>query len=101
MIVLVIKWQIFGVIVSSACTYGIEIILLWYYLKEDYVMKFNAFKLMIGPLLLFLMIVLIEPSVPVQYLSVVHVAYGLVCAVLLWFAYRNELKLITPSKIFK
>jgi O-antigen/teichoic acid export membrane protein len=101
MIVLIIKWQIFGVIISSAITYGVEVVLLWYYLKEDYAMKFNAFKLMIGPLLLFFLIVIIEPLTGPSYATMIHLGYGLFCAALLWFSYRNELKLITPSKFFK
>ncbi len=101
MIVLISKWQISGIIIASAITYGVEVVMLWYYLRDDYAMKFNAFKLMIGPLLLFFMIVFVEPTIAPQYTTIVHLGYGAVCAALLWFSYRNELKLIAPSKLFK
>lgn len=100
MIILIKKWQIYGVIASSAVTFAIEIVLLWYYLKEDFTMKFNGFKLAIGPLLLFSIVVLIEPMLGNEYPTIIHLSYGIVCAILLWFAYRNELKLISPLKFF-
>jgi O-antigen/teichoic acid export membrane protein len=99
MILLILQWQIYGVVLSSAVTYCIEIVLLWYYLKEDYTMKFNLFKLMIGPLSLFFMIVLIEPQISVAYVTAAHIGYSLVCAILLWFLYRNEIKLMRLSTL--
>jgi O-antigen/teichoic acid export membrane protein len=101
MILLILQWQIYGVVVSSAVTYSVEIALLWYYLKDDYKMKFNLFKLMVGPLLLFFMIILIEPQISIAYATVAHVGYSLVCAILLWFLYRNEMKLIKLSALGK
>ena len=101
MIVLILKWQIMGIIVSSIISYGIEMILLWYYLKDDYKMKFNSFKLLTAPLFLFFLILLTEPFVPSFYLSFVHLGYGVICAILLWFSYRNEMKLISPSIFIK
>lgn len=100
-IVLILQWHLFGVIISSALAYGIEMILLWYYLKESYTMKFNAFKLMIGPLLLFFLIVLVEPFYGTNHATLVHLGYGAICALLLWFAYRNEIKVLEPLKLFK
>lgn len=101
MITLIMQWELFGVIISSALAYGIEMVMLWYYLRKDYQMKFNTFKLMIGPLFLFFVIVLTEPFLSVDYPTLIHYGYGCICAMLLWFSYRNEIKLITPSKLFK
>ncbi len=100
MIAFILKWQLFGVIAASALSYGIEMILLWYYLRRDYRMKFNTFKLMISPLILFFIIVLIEPFYGSVYPTFIHLLYGIICAALLWFSYRNELKLMAPSKLF-
>lgn len=101
MIILIAKWQLFGIIISTILTYALEMILLWVYLKDDYTMKFNAFKLMIGPFFLFFVIVLIEPFFGATYPTLIHLGYGCICAALLWFSYRNELKLIIPSKFLK
>lgn len=87
-----------GVIISSAAAYFVEMLLLWYYLKKDYTMKFNVFKLMIAPLFLFFVIIGIEPIVNENFTTWIHLGYGLICGALLWFSYRNELKLIRFPK---
>lgn len=98
MIILILKCQIMGVIISSAAAYFVEMLLLWYYLKKDYTMKFNVFKLMIAPLFLFFVIIGIEPIVNENFTTWIHLGYGLICGALLWFSYRNELKLIRFPK---
>lgn len=101
MIVLISKWQLFGVIISAILTYILEIILLFFYLRADYGMRFNAFKLMIGPLFLFFVVILVEPFFGATYSTFIHLGYGAICAALLWFSYRNEMRLIIPSKLYK
>ena len=101
MIILIYRWQLYGVIISSFVASVFEIGLLWYYLKDDYQFQYNSFKLLGAPLILLLMIVLIEPFIVGSLITIVHFMYGVVCAFVLWIAYRNELKLIIPSKLFK
>jgi O-antigen/teichoic acid export membrane protein len=100
MIVLIVKWHVIGVIVSSGLAYAIEMILLWGFLKQDYAIRFNPFKLIVGPFLILLIIIIIEPFLGGTYPTLVHFAYGIACSLLLWFAYRNELKLLNISKVF-
>jgi hypothetical protein len=57
-------------------------------------------KLFGVPLLLFLMIVLLEPLFPGTYEQVfLHLGYGLIAAIMLIVAYRNELKFILQNKL--
>lgn len=99
MIWLIINWQIIGVIISSAISYLIEMFLLWHYLKKDYHMKFNMYKLIIAPFFLLLVIVMVEPWGVFPIFA--HVGYAFLCAILLWFSYRNEIRLMSPTKLFK
>lgn len=98
MILLILQWNLYGIIIASALAYVLEMILLFLYLRDDYEMKFNAFKLMIGPLTLLLAISLTEPSIGIIYPLFVHAGYCLFCIALLWFSYRKELALINPLK---
>jgi O-antigen/teichoic acid export membrane protein len=101
MVLFIAKWQLYGVVASAVLAYAAELVLLWYNLKNDYVMRFNAFKLFVAPLLMFAVIVVSEPLLGVHYPVPVHLGYGILCAGLLYVAYRNEIKLIDPFKIIK
>ncbi|HEY3404633.1 MAG TPA: lipopolysaccharide biosynthesis protein [Ohtaekwangia sp.] len=95
------KWELYGVIMSSALAYFIEMILLWYYLKDHYIIRFNFFKLIAGPLALFCLILIVEPMLGNVYPALIHFVYVGLCVMLLWFLYRNELKFLDPLKILK
>jgi len=101
MVYLVIRWGLYGVVASAVLAYSAELVALWFYLKHDYAIRFNAFKLLIAPLLMFLIILAGELLLADRYQFVVHLSYCVACAGLLWIAYRNELKLIDPFKILK
>ena len=101
MVVLIARWELYGVIASAILAYAVELVLLWYNLRHDYTMRFNAFKLFIAPLLMFAVIVISEPLLGIHYPVPVHLGYGILCAGLLYVAYRNEIKLIDPFKIIK
>jgi len=94
-------WQLYGVIAASLLAFVVEVALLWYYLRENYRVSFNSFKLMIGPFLVVLMILVAEPLIGAQMPLITHVLYGFVTVGLLWFAYRNELKTLDPLKILR
>ena len=101
MAIFIVRWQVMGVIAASTLAYAIELVLLWYYLRHDYQMKFNSFKLILAPMFLLLVIVFMEPFLGATYPTSVHLGYAALCALLLWFSYRNELKLVNPFKMFK
>lgn len=101
MVVLISRWQLYGIVASAVLAYAVELVLLWYNLRHDYTMRFNAFKLFIAPMLMFAVIVISEPLLGIHYPLPVHLGYGVLCAGLLYVAYRNEIKLIDPFKIVK
>jgi O-antigen/teichoic acid export membrane protein len=101
MALLIPRWQLYGVIAASLLALATELVLLWYYLREDYRVSFNGFKLMIGPFLVVIMILATEPFIGIHMPLITHVAYGLVTVGLLWFAYRNELRTMDPLKNFR
>jgi len=99
---LVIKpWHINGVIAASFVVAIMEIIMLWMFLTKDYHYTFNGFKLLGAPLLLIAIIVLFESLILQEYALYIHLFYNALCFGLLYYAYRNELALLTPSKFFK
>jgi O-antigen/teichoic acid export membrane protein len=101
MALLIVQWELFGVIISSLAVYAIEVVLLWYYLRKDYEMQFNVFKLMIAPVMLLLLIMLAEPFIGTVYPLQTHLGFGVFCVALLWFAYRNEIKMLDPFNMMK
>jgi O-antigen/teichoic acid export membrane protein len=101
MIWMISKWQLFGVIISSLLVHAVEVVLLWYYLRNDYEMRFNVFKLMIAPVMLLLIVMFAEPLIGLSYPLLTHMGYCVLCAGLLWFAYRNEIRVLDPFKIVK
>jgi len=58
--------------------------------------RFNFFKIVAAPLILFIMIVVLEPIVGQSYPYTIHVVYLASCVGLLWWAYRNEIQLLNP-----
>jgi hypothetical protein len=101
MVLLIYRWELYGLIISAFIAYAIEIFLLWYNLKNDFPMKFNIVKLIGVPLFLFFVIVITESQLNGNYLTVTHLFYGLLCVILLAAAYRNELKMLYLLKISK
>jgi O-antigen/teichoic acid export membrane protein len=101
MIWLISQWQLYGVILSSLLVHIVEMCLLWYFLKQDYPMRFNFVKLLGVPLFVFLIILVVELQFGTTYSFLSHALVGLLCVTLLGFAYRNEMKLIDPVKMFK
>jgi O-antigen/teichoic acid export membrane protein len=90
MIWLVRIWYIEGIIMSAALAFMFELVLLRKFLLPYYQIQFNAFKLMIAPFLILLMIVCAEPWIPAGYGWLAHGVYAVVCALVLAVAYRNE-----------
>jgi len=101
LILLITRMHLYGVIISTALTFALEIALLWIFLRHHYDMKFNAFKLLIAPFLFFMFVVLVEPFWGVTYPLAVHLGYCLLCLLLLWIAYRNEIRSINFLTLIK
>jgi O-antigen/teichoic acid export membrane protein len=91
MFLLIDQIGIYGVIVASLVSSLVEIILLRWSLRSIFKFQFNISKIVVAPLVLFILIVVLEPLLGTTYSYSVHVFYLLTCGILLWWTYRNEL----------
>lgn len=96
MLLLMPHMQVYGVIMASLISAVVEIIVLRYSIKDKYLFNFNGFKIVIAPMILFLLIILLEPFIGKDYPYSIHLFYLISCGGLLWWAYRNEIRLINP-----
>lgn len=100
-VVLISRFQLYGVIASSIIAAMIEILLLRFNLGQQFEFTYNRFKILIAPILLFLLIVGLEPFYGADYGFFLHSFYVVACVVMLWWTYRHELKLVDPFKIIR
>jgi O-antigen/teichoic acid export membrane protein len=101
MILLIKQYGIYGVIIASLVSAFFEVVLLFFNARDRFNFRFNVFKIIVAPLSIVLLIVFIEPLKLFPQDVFVHVGYVVVCTALLWWVYRNELKLINPLKLFR
>jgi O-antigen/teichoic acid export membrane protein len=95
-ILLLMPYGIYAVVVSAIFSNGLEIVLLWLFIKQKFDYRFNVFKIIFTPLLLSVFIGL---SVQLEMSSMwMYLAYPIVCLSLLWWVYRKELRLLNFSK---
>jgi O-antigen/teichoic acid export membrane protein len=99
MFLLVAPMGVYGIILSGLLSIWLEIVLLYRWGREKYAYKYNAFKLILLPVSLTVTIAIAEPLWGRSYPVAVHSLYVLVCLVLLFWVYRNEVKYLSPSKI--
>lgn len=95
-VLLIHRYEIYGVIFSSFVSYGIEIILLRQGVKDKFRFQFNPFKLILAPLALALLILCLEPLLAEVHATFVHALYLVFGFLMLIWVYRNEMKLINP-----
>jgi O-antigen/teichoic acid export membrane protein len=101
MILLIPKFGIHGAIIATWVGYIVEVTILFFGVKNKFSIQFNAFKLIVAPLLLALIIGGIEPLFGGTYPLLLHAFYIFLGAALLIWAYRNELKAFEWKKIIK
>jgi O-antigen/teichoic acid export membrane protein len=82
---------VYGVIVASLISSLVEIILLRWSLRKLFNFHFNIFKILGAPLILFVLILTMEPLFGKTYAFQTHLFYFFSAAALLWWAYRTEL----------
>jgi O-antigen/teichoic acid export membrane protein len=99
LIVLVPQWDLYGVVAAAFIASILEIIMLWFFLKNDFQFRYNWVKLIGAPALLIAVVLLSEPFLGTRYPLYLHVGYTILCLGVLWFAYRNEFKLLTTLKV--
>jgi O-antigen/teichoic acid export membrane protein len=98
MILLIGRLNIYGVIIASLLSALLENILLKVNLRNMFQFKFNIFKMVLAPLILVILILILEPTIGIQYPYPTHLFYVASCGGLLWWAYRNEVQLINPFR---
>lgn len=101
MVVLIEYLDLAGIIIAAYLVMVVEIALLWRYLANYYVIRFNTFKLIGLPAAVFIMVIVGEYFVDDSFDLMLHASYGMVSVALLFLAYRKELDLLTPRKLFK
>jgi O-antigen/teichoic acid export membrane protein len=98
---LVQQWGVWGAIISTIVSYMVEILILFWGIRNRFHYKFNAFKLIVAPLLLGVSILLLEPWLGVDYPWQLHAFYVILSGLVLLWAYRNELKIFITGQIVK
>lgn len=101
MVLLIPSLGIQGVIVSTWIGYSVELLVLFFGVRKKFAIQFNAFKLIIAPLLMAGVIIIAEPLVGDQYQLHLHAGYIAFGIGLLAWAYRNEVRQLEWSKIIK
>lgn len=98
MVLLMNRLTVYGVIIASLVSAVLENILLKRGLKKMFEFRFNAFKMVVAPLILLTVILVLEPVFGTQHALLTHIFYVACCGGLLWWAYRNEIGLINPFR---
>lgn len=96
MAVLIYQFKLMGIIFSAYLAYAIEIVLLWKGIQAHYHVHFNYFKLVIVPAFVFGVILITENFFNGVSSVLFHVGYLILTIVMLFIAYRRELKLLNP-----
>lgn len=99
MFILIKHLGIYGVIVSSLLSYWMEVFLLYLWGSNRFQYTFNIFKMLLAPIALAILIVSVEFLIGSQYGLLLHIFYFSTCITLIMWAYRNEIRLISPVKI--
>ncbi|MFM8851086.1 MAG: lipopolysaccharide biosynthesis protein, partial [Cytophagales bacterium] len=85
---LVQVWGVWGAIISTLVSYMVEILILFWGIRNRFHYKFNAFKLIVAPLLLGVSILLLEPWLGGGYPWQLHSLYVMLSSFVLLWAYR-------------
>lgn len=100
--VLLMTWYgLYGVIAASVIGAIVEIILLRLNIGDRFVFSYNRYKILVAPIALFLLVIVLEPIFGSEYAIAVHLFYVVACVLVLWWAYRNEVKLLDPLKMIR
>jgi O-antigen/teichoic acid export membrane protein len=101
MLFLIPRFGIMGVLMSTWIGYCVEVIVLYFGIKNRFRFQVNLFKTVAAPMLMAVLIVALEPWLGSQHPLLLHGGYLFCGVALLGWAYRNELKVIQLSKIIK
>lgn len=101
MLILIKHYGVMGVVLAGMMSQVVEMILLYRQVKDRFLFHFNVVKVVVAPLVVFIVILLLELILPKDFRIGAHVSYLLLCFLLLVWVYRNELKQIDLNRIIK
>lgn len=98
---LITEYKIYGVIGASGVAAFVEVLLLRYSIRKRFEFRFNIYKILIAPFVLFAGIVFAESMFGTEYELTRHLGYLLLCLMMLWILYKNEILLLYESVMIK
>jgi O-antigen/teichoic acid export membrane protein len=101
MVLLIKDLGLMGVILSTAASILVEILMLYYMSNKRFDFKFNAFKIVIAPVILIVIVFISESALLHDYAGLRHFIYCVLCAMMLLFVYRVELKNLRLAMLIK
>jgi O-antigen/teichoic acid export membrane protein len=93
------RYGIYGVIISTWLSYILEIIILYIGIRKKFTFRINFTKIILAPILLTVLILVLEPWLGKLYSHWLHGFYVLMTVGMLGWAFRNEIKTLVPNKI--
>jgi O-antigen/teichoic acid export membrane protein len=95
------RFNIYGVVFTSLLTFWLEMLLLYDNGKKRFKFTFNAYKLLLAPVVLMIIILVAEPIAGIHFPLYTHFLYVVICLVMLTWIFRNEITLVVPWKILR
>jgi O-antigen/teichoic acid export membrane protein len=99
-VIFIRQYELYAIIGSALICGVLEIIWLRIAIQNKFEFRYNPFKLVIAPSVLGCIIIAGEVF-DVFPMHLRHFLYLVICIVMLWWFYRNELKLVKPFGLFK
>jgi O-antigen/teichoic acid export membrane protein len=98
MLVFIRQYGIMAVIGASIISSIFEVIFLHFRIKEKFLFRFNAFKIIAAPFLLGAIILVLESTLHINK-DLLHAMYLVLAIVILVWVYRNEIRLLIGNRI--
>lgn len=101
-VILFAEWLgVMGIILASALSLLLELVLIYLFSKNRFHFNFNPYKILLAPLVLLVFIFFSEYLFAEVETVFRHLLYCLVCVVILWFTYRTDLKSVNLFNLIK
>jgi len=100
-LLLIKPYGIYGIIAATLMSSLIEIVVLRYVVRDKFNFQYNIFKITIAPLVLFVIVLFLEPMWAKEFPLLIHAAYVVIAGGFLLWVYRNELKLLNLTKLIR
>jgi O-antigen/teichoic acid export membrane protein len=92
---------LYGVIGATWLSYVTEIVILYSGIRARFTFRFNVLKILAGPLMVTLLIIVLEPWLAGAHPFIAHGSYLFLTLLMLGWVYRTEIKAIDPSTVLR